>query len=88
MRIDEISRKTYATLDAKPNLQEIQTGCLQRIADATELMAGNYQNLLNERDKYLRWYEEEKAQTARLLHQIAGLRGTITRMKKARRRGG
>lgn len=65
--------------DKDPGL--IKLGCLQRIADATELMAINHQELVAERDRYQdlakRNYEEMK----RLERSNQALRGVITRMK-------
>jgi hypothetical protein len=62
----------------------LNIGCLQRIANATEKISERYSDLIDDRDKYLRWYNEEKKVSERLANQIRGLRGTITRMKKAR----
>ena len=37
----------------------INTGCLQRIADAIEIMAKNHAELIEDRDKYERWFKSE-----------------------------
>lgn len=65
-------------------LEEINSGSLQRIADATEAMAKNYTNLLSEiqslkeaRD-YYRDRNNEKDRT------ISALRGVITKLKKTK----
>jgi len=63
-------------------LENINTGTLQRIADATEKMASNYTFLQNERDKYERWFKGERAENARLYRRIAALQGVITHAKK------
>ena len=63
-------------------VEQINAGSLLRIADATELMAKNHAALVDERDRYLRWYTQEVANGKRLHATIRGLRGTITRMKK------
>ena len=68
--------------EGTPDNNQIKLGCLQRIADATELMAQNYQSLIVQRNTYINWYEEEKNKR---LHQEkcnAALRGVITKMKK------
>lgn len=62
-------------------LKQINCGCLLRIADATELMAKNHQQLIDERDRYKRFYENEKRYANKLYHRIAGLRGYITQIK-------
>jgi len=62
---------------------EIQTGCVQRIADATEAMANNYVQLLADMEYYkkeAKWARECSDQRDR---QISALRGVITKMKKA-----
>jgi len=65
-----------------PDKEDLQFGCLLRIADATELMAKNHQRLLDERDRYKIWYEQERKTNQRLLNSNAGLRGYIKRLKK------
>lgn len=68
-----------------PSDDRIKIGCLQRIADATELMARRYQDLIDERDRYGRWYEDEQAKNARLARSNAALRGIVNKMKKGRK---
>jgi hypothetical protein len=78
------SRLNIKSSDSGPvNLEDVKIGCLQRIADATEAMAKNYQHLINDRDFYKRRYEEEKALGERMARRISALRGVITKMKKA-----
>jgi len=62
--------------------EQLQTGALLRIADATEKMAGNFIRLQNDHDMYKRRYENELADNRRLQKQIAGLKGVITKLKK------
>ena len=61
---------------------QLKLGCLQRIADATELMAQNYQSLIGERDSYKRKYEAERNRRLNQEKCNAALRGVITKMKK------
>ena len=75
----EDSRENYT--DRKTH-EDLQLGCLQRIADASEKMAQNHSALIDERDRYKRWYEQERAEGIRMRRQIAALRGVINRMKK------
>ncbi len=65
---------------------EINCGSLQRIADACELMARRYQDLIAERDrlKTSRDIWEERAR--RRERQIIALRGVVTRLKKGKAR--
>lgn len=61
--------------------EHINTGSLQRIADATEIMAQNFIQLQNDRDMYKRWWKEQQEQSAKLSRRIAALQGVITKMK-------
>lgn len=61
--------------------ERINLGSLQRIADATEVMAQNYKDLIRERDDYKRWYNQERESTKRLIMSNAALKGHITRWK-------
>lgn len=63
-------------------MEHINAGSLQRIADACEKMAANWSTLTSERDRYKRWYEEEKARVAKRDLQIRSLRGAVTRAKR------
>lgn len=72
---DETNQKT-ASYD------QIQTGCIQRIADATEIMASNYvelqlkvERLEVSRDMFRDLYHKSERRNA-------ALRGVITKMKK------
>ena len=60
---------------------QLKVGCLQRIADATELMAKNHAALVADRDRFEKWYEEECAEAKRLRGTIRALQGHITRLK-------
>ena len=61
---------------------QLQIGCLQRIADATELMARNWSQLKDERDRYERWYTEQKSRSDLSERRRAALRGVITRLQR------
>lgn len=69
-------------------LDQINTGCMLRIADATEAMAKNhlklqddYDYMRSERDRYRSLYNQQQ-------RQIAALRGHITRLKNAKKAAG
>lgn len=68
-----------------PTLEDIQTGAIQRIADATERMAGNYLQLQNELDHYKRWNKNYREENEKLRRSISALQGVITKLKKQRK---
>ena len=79
----ELSKRGFVQNNEIPSLDEIDSGSLQRIADATEAMALNYQVLIGERDRFERWWLKEQCRADRLERSNAGLRGHITRLKRA-----
>ncbi len=60
----------------------LNSGSLQRIADAAEEMATNYLQLQNDLDRYKRYYEEKSECISRLLKQLSAKTGHITKLKK------
>ena len=76
----ELSKRNFSSLNGS-TLEAISTGSLQRIADATELMAKNFIALQNDRDMYKRWYYEGNAKNTKLCKQISALKGVITKLK-------
>jgi hypothetical protein len=62
--------------------EQVQTGAIMRIADAVELMAKNHGQLIEERDRYKRWYEEARERAMKYRHSIAGLRGALGRAQR------
>lgn len=64
------------------NLESLNTGSLQRIADATELMAKNFIAMQNDLDYYKRRYNECRGREDKLYRQISALKGVITKLKK------
>lgn len=64
------------------NLEHINAGSLQRIADATEKMARNFTSLQEDLDLYKRWYEQEKARVKVRDNQIRGLKGALTKANR------
>lgn len=63
-------------------IEEVNAGSLQRIADATEVMAGNFIALQNDRDLYKRWWKEDQETIVMLSRQVSALKGVITKMKR------
>lgn len=76
----EISKGHYSS--EGNSFDALQTGCLQRIADATEAMSKSYVTLQND----VAWYRKrnvEQNETITALHrQISSLKGVITKLKK------
>lgn len=70
-----------------PDRDDIQLGCLLRIADATEAMAKRHTELIRDRDYLAQRNREHLATIETLSRQRAALRGTITRMKRAKEAG-
>ena len=70
------------------NLDQINAGSLQRIADAAERMAVNHRDLISERDRFERYFREEQAKVGKLRRSNISLRGVITRLKNAAERKG
>lgn len=81
----EASKQNWTTNNTQATESEINLGSLQRIADATEVMAGNFIALQNDRDLYRRWYNEQRQNTEKLYNRIRSLKGHITRLKKNRK---
>lgn len=79
---DESRRVNWGCNDRAPNTDELKLGALLRIADATEVMAREYQRLINERDMYKRWYDDVEDERDRLGRSNSALRGQITRLRK------
>ena len=80
--LTERSKAEYGTRGDVPATDELQTGCLQRIAAATEVMAQNYQQLINNRDWYRQRWQEECRRREELKRSNAALRGVVTRLKR------
>ncbi len=77
--LQDSSRKSWTSNNT---IEHINAGSLQRIADATEKMAHNHIQLIEELDRYKGMYHRGLNCQVKLEHQIAGLRGYISRLKK------
>jgi hypothetical protein len=78
----EISKREWIINSAQPTHQEIQTGAVQRIADAVEKMAGSYASLISDRNYYKDMYEAEQKESRRLRASRNSLRGALTVAKR------
>jgi len=68
--------------DSMAKHENLNLSCALRIADAVEVIAKNYSELIEERDKHYRWFKEEQEKNEKLRRTISGLIGYITRLKK------
>jgi hypothetical protein len=77
------SKDNYGNLNKDAaTLEQINTGSLQRIADATEAMAQNFVKLQNDYE-YMRKSRDNYREDYRTAQrQITALKGHITRLKK------
>lgn len=81
----EYSKDSWVTEHGgTPNMEQVQVGCLQRIAKSLENIEQPYLKLLADRQMYERFYRELVAKSAKKDKQIAAYRGIINRMKKQR----
>jgi hypothetical protein len=76
------SRKEWSRSGDLVYDNDLQIGCLQRIADATELMAKRYQELIDqkERAETLRDYWQDAHD--RMARRLIAARGQITKWKR------
>lgn len=81
--LQEVSRKEWRTAAASgvPTYTELQIGALQRIADATEKMAQDYDALLHQRNYYKGEVERLRGIRTTLERSNAALRGHLKRAK-------
>ncbi len=84
LNLRDESRKQYHTeTDAESlNRDGLRTGALLRIADATERMALRHTELIDQRDRYERYWEEARRTIEARDRTIAALRGQITKLKR------
>jgi predicted nucleic acid-binding Zn-ribbon protein len=75
------SRRRWSTTADVPSLDQLKFGCLQRIADATELMAKNQEQLQRDHDYYKRMYSVRGADLETLKRRLAAARGQVTKLK-------
>lgn len=80
--IAESKKLWHSTETQAPSLEELNLGCLQRIAAACEAMASNYDVLQRERNYYQKRTEEEIKANRELRLKNSALRGVITKLKR------
>lgn len=83
MNFREASSRDWKTgSESGATFEEINSGSLQRIADATEKMAKRYDDLIYDRDLYMKMYKDKRGESESLFRSNAALRGVITKLKK------
>lgn len=86
--MDESRKRWCRGDDLCPSETQLVVGCLQRIADATEVMSQRHVELIRQRDFYEQAYRRQLERATWLERRNAALRGVITRMKRQRERQG
>ena len=79
--VKNASRKDYRPHE-RINIKDIELGCLQRIADATETIATDHQRLKNHISYLEAQNERLRKQNTLLKRRLAAAKGFITRLKK------
>lgn len=80
----EHSKIHYVSISDRPTCEEISTGALQRIADASELMAKNHEKMERDLNYLKERHRENLARISKLERSNAALKGVITRLKNAK----
>lgn len=68
--------------DTQVGREHLTLGCLQRIADATELMAKRYADLIGEKERAESSRDCWRREAERLTRSNNALRGQITKLKR------
>lgn len=71
----------FFTAGDKATVAEIQLSCLLRIADATEQMAQPFAQMVQELERYKKWYAEVQAENKQLKLSIIAHKAAYTRLK-------
>lgn len=77
--LKSLSRETFNS--DKNTYEAIQAGCLQRIADATEVMARRFNDLIAENESLKRTNEYLRGSLNAAQNEVRGKKGQITKLK-------
>ena len=77
----ELSKQNFTINDGK-TIEHLNSGSLQRIADATELMARRYTEVIDSANYYKGRYNQKCENEIKLEKKISALKGVITKLKK------
>lgn len=78
----ESRKEWHLAGDVKPSTEHIKLGCLQRIADATELMSKRHTDLMREKEQAENSRDYWRREAERLTRSKIALRGQITKLKR------
>lgn len=81
-QVKDARESSRANWNVKTTFEGINCGSLQRIADATELMAKRHQELQADAELFKTLYYRERERKNELLRRVGALKGVITRMKR------
>lgn len=81
--IEKLTIETDWTVseDQQSEHENLVLSCFMRIATATEAMAKQKQELINERDNFKAWYEHQRNKHESAARTINTLKGHLTRAK-------
>lgn len=81
MGLKDDTKQDFESAD-KNTWESLQTGCLMRIADATESMAKEYNRLIADNQYLSRTRRNLADENKRVRRSNSALRGVITKMKR------
>ena len=84
MSLREASRKEWSSREFKPTEGELRLGALQRIADATEKMAVNWQSLTTALERERESSARYRARAERLERRLRAQKAATTRAKRGK----
>lgn len=80
MNLVEASKQSWSA-KSPPTLEQINSGCFQRIAAAAEVVAENYLAIIGERNYWRSRAAEHQEQIIKLTRSYSALRANYTRLK-------
>lgn len=78
----EESRSNYVSTTGSISTDQLQTGCLMRIANSVEMIAKDRETLEKDCKRWEKWYRDQLVVSDRLQRANNAYRGIIRRMKK------
>lgn len=78
--IRNLSRQNWTT--ESTSFEAINCGSMLRIADAMEKMAQRHTELMEQRDRYERWWKESDRMAKRLARSLSATKGQVTKLKR------
>jgi len=77
----DASRLSFNQSGERPTFTEIQTGAIQRIADATELMAKQHAQLVADAERQKRRAELAEQRETSTARSLVAMRGQVTKLR-------